>query len=79
MAKLSGLQREVLALYRHALREIRKKPKESQDNFRQFARNEFRKNIDISKKDFAAIEYLLRRGRRQIEMYASPGIRNVVR
>ncbi|KAK2785427.1 hypothetical protein FQN51_003799 [Onygenales sp. PD_10] len=77
--RLSGLQREVLSLYRTALREIRKKPAESQDNFKQFARQEFRKNLSISKKDFSAIEYLLRKGRRQIEMYASPGIRNIVR
>ncbi|KAK2812370.1 hypothetical protein FQN50_001369 [Emmonsiellopsis sp. PD_5] len=77
--RLSGLQREVLSLYRTALREIRKKPVESQDNFKQFARQEFRKNLSISKKDFSAIEYLLRKGRRQIEMYASPGIRNIVR
>ncbi|EEH37949.2 hypothetical protein PAAG_00870 [Paracoccidioides lutzii Pb01] len=77
--KLSGLQREVLALYRHALREIRKKPKESQDNFKRFARQEFRKNMNISKMDFSAIEYLLRRGRRQVETYSSAGIRNVLR
>ncbi|KAK2750257.1 hypothetical protein FQN55_002402 [Onygenales sp. PD_40] len=77
--RLSGLQREVLSLYRTALREIRKKPAESQENFKQFARQEFRKNLSISKKDFSAIEYLLRKGRRQIEMYASPGIRNIVR
>ncbi|EER36700.1 conserved hypothetical protein [Histoplasma capsulatum H143] len=38
MKKLSGLQREVCSLYRLALREIRKKPKESQANFKQLAR-----------------------------------------
>ncbi|EDN07599.1 predicted protein [Histoplasma mississippiense (nom. inval.)] len=78
MKKLSGLQREVCSLYRLALREIRKKPKESQANFKQLARQEFRKNMSISKKDFPAIEFLLRRGQRQIEMYASPRIRNVL-
>lgn len=35
--------------------------------------------MDVNKKDFAAIEYLLRRGRRQLEIYASPGVRNVLR
>lgn len=42
-------------------------------------REEFRKNIEISKKDFGTIEYLLRRGRRQLETYEDPGIKNVSR
>lgn len=41
------------------------------------ARTEFRKNLNVSKKDFAAVEYLLRKGHRQLEMYSSPGIRNI--
>ena len=41
-------------------------------------RQEFRKNLNVDKKDFTAIEYLLRRGRRQLGIYASPGIRNIL-
>ncbi|KAL4797364.1 complex 1 protein-domain-containing protein [Aspergillus venezuelensis] len=77
MARLSGLQREVLSLYRKCLREVRRKPVESQNNFKNYARTEFNKHISISKKDFSAIEYLLRKGSRQLEMYSSPGIRNI--
>jgi succinate dehydrogenase assembly factor 1 len=40
-------------------------------------RNEFRKSLSVDKKDFAAIEFLLRKGRRQLEVYSSPGIRDV--
>ena len=40
-------------------------------------RSEFQKNVAIGKKDFTAIEYLLRKGNRQLEMYSSPGIRNI--
>lgn len=40
-------------------------------------RAEFQKNILVGKKDFTAIEYLLRKGHRQLEMYSSPGIRNI--
>ncbi|EER24737.1 complex 1 protein (LYR family) protein [Coccidioides posadasii C735 delta SOWgp] len=81
--RLSGLQRQVLALYRQCLREIRKKPvlitkpQGSQANFKRYARQEFQKNRDVNRKDFATIEYLLRRGQKQLEMYASPGIRNI--
>ncbi|KAJ5557412.1 hypothetical protein N7504_010022 [Penicillium tannophilum] len=77
MAKLSGLQREVLSLYRQCFREIRKKPIESRNNFKNYARAEFQKHLSVSKKDFSTIEYLLRKGQRQLEMYASPGTRNI--
>ncbi|CAD0110362.1 unnamed protein product [Aureobasidium uvarum] len=66
MARLSGLQREVLSLYRKCLRETRKKPA-------------FREHKDYDKKDFSAIEYMLRKGQRQLEIYSSPGIRNVMK
>ncbi|KAM0341012.1 hypothetical protein ACHAPU_010244 [Fusarium lateritium] len=98
MARLSGLQREVLTLYRNCLRESRKKPQATRPHFESFARrvaskprhlsdqysnsnahyrNEFRRNLTIDKRDFAAIEFLLRKGRRQLESYASPGIKDI--
>ncbi|KAJ5894403.1 hypothetical protein N7495_006094 [Penicillium taxi] len=77
MARLSGLQRDVLSLYRQCLREIQKKPVESRDNFKSYARAEFEKYLSVNKKDFNTVEYLLRKGNRQLEMYASPGIRNI--
>lgn len=118
MARLSGLQREVLSLYRKCMREIRKKPVvgapayqfwlhrgvtlidsltcRNQDPTsrtmpgmsRSFPttlgaprlrrpRAEFHKHLSVNKKDFGAIEYLLRKGRRQLETYASPGIRDI--
>lgn len=41
-------------------------------------RNEFRRNAAIDKKDFAAVEYLLRKGHRQLEIYSAPGITNIM-
>ena len=118
--RLSGLQREVLALYRKCLRESRKKPAVSihqstlqasladflemtRPHFESFARSaisslvprayfqtllpfmlmlidnrtEFRKSTGLDKKDFAAIEYLLRKGQRLLEMYSAPGIKDI--
>jgi succinate dehydrogenase assembly factor 1 len=112
MVRLSGLQREVLSLYRKCLREIRQKPPVGhfspfvpdfslirvgiKKQFQELCtvglhpgispilplrlrrpRAEFRKHLSVNKKDFGAIEYLLRKGHRQLEMYASPGIRNI--
>ncbi|KAL3306268.1 putative Found in Mitochondrial Proteome [Colletotrichum asianum] len=102
---LSGLQREVLALYRQCLREVRKKPEVrllflwqiSQPHFRSFARqaprllllnsenpsnpiarNEFDKFLTVDKRDFSVVEHLLRKGRRQLETYSSPSIKDVM-
>ena len=33
--------------------------------------------MGLDKRDFAAIEFLLRKGRRQLEIYASPGVKDV--
>ncbi|KAK3396580.1 hypothetical protein B0T20DRAFT_462984 [Sordaria brevicollis] len=68
MARLSGLQKEVLGLYRKCLRECRKKPEATRDHFKAFARTEFEKNIKVDKRDFSAIEFLLRKGSRQLEI-----------
>jgi hypothetical protein len=40
-------------------------------------RKGFEKNRQLDKKDFNAIEYLLRKGQRQLEIYASPGIKDI--
>jgi hypothetical protein len=40
-------------------------------------RAEFQKHLSVNKKDFSTIEYLLRKGNRQLELYATPGIRNI--
>ncbi|KAJ5343530.1 hypothetical protein N7541_008244 [Penicillium brevicompactum] len=77
MARLSGLQRDVLSLYRKCLREVRNKPVDARSNFKNYARSEFQKHRSVNKKDFSTVEYLLRKGQRQLEMYASPGIRNI--
>jgi len=77
MVRHSGLQRSVLNLYRKCLRVAGRKPIDTRDNFRRFAREEFRANAGINKKDFSTIEYLLRKGQRQLDIYSSEGVRNV--
>ncbi|KAA8892879.1 complex 1 protein-domain-containing protein [Sphaerosporella brunnea] len=79
MPRLSGIQRDVLSLYRSCLRMIKKKPAESQHNFRDYVRHEFRHNFGLNKKDFATIEHLLRVGRKKLELYSQPGIKNINR
>ncbi|KAH7391976.1 complex 1 protein-domain-containing protein [Pyrenochaeta sp. MPI-SDFR-AT-0127] len=76
MTKLSGLQRDVLSLYRQCLRAARRKP-DTQSHFRDFAKAGFQKHQHIEQKDFGTIEFLLRRGRNQLESYSDPGIRDI--
>lgn len=75
--RLSGLQRDVLSLYRRCLRAARLKPISNRPNFEAFARREFAKNVTVDKKDFSAIEFLLRKGNKQLEIYEAPNIRNI--
>lgn len=35
--------------------------------------------MSIGKRDFGAIEYVLRKGHRQLEIYEDPGIRDIHR
>ncbi|KEZ46460.1 hypothetical protein SAPIO_CDS0788 [Scedosporium apiospermum] len=73
----SGLQREVLSLYRQCLRACRAKPADARPGFKAFARESFEKNLGMSKRDFGLIEYQLRKGKRQLELYSRPEIRKI--
>ncbi|KAG1748634.1 hypothetical protein EDB19DRAFT_215284 [Suillus lakei] len=76
-AKKSGLQKEVLGLYRRALRMVRTKPALTQPKFLLFVRYNFHtQSSSVSPRDIAAIEHLLRRGQRQLEMYEQPSVRD---
>lgn len=78
MPRLSGLQRDVLSLYRNCLRAARTKPPDARPNFKAFARKEFERHKALDKKDFSAIEFFLRKGNRQLEIYREPGVHNIV-
>ncbi|CAK7224146.1 hypothetical protein SCUCBS95973_005420 [Sporothrix curviconia] len=75
--RLSGLQREVLSLYRQCLRASRTKPEDARARFEEYARTEFVKHRGLEKRDFGAIEFLLRKGRRQLEVFSSAGITDI--
>lgn len=62
----SGAQKEVLALYRSWLREIRRKPRDRQADMQAYVREQFDKNKAIRKINIDRIERLLQKGRRQL-------------
>jgi succinate dehydrogenase assembly factor 1 len=89
-ARLSGLQKDVLALYRSILRETIRKDRKKPDNpnynlsFVQllssessssFARNKFRIEAGLVKRsDFKTIEYKIRKGQKQLKLLKMPGV-----
>mmetsp|Transcript_1261 Transcript_1261/g.2259 ORF Transcript_1261/g.2259 Transcript_1261/m.2259 type:complete len:99 (-) Transcript_1261:444-740(-) len=91
--KLSGLQKEILALYRCVLREAAKKDRQElttqsfshllqgsmSTTTTSYARSEFRKQAEMeNRSDFKTIEYKLRKGHKQVNLLKMPGV-NVVR
>lgn len=72
MAKLSGLQKQVLSLYRAFLRAARSKSPEDRRQIESIVAAEFRRNAkQIDRKNFIHIEYLLRRGNKQLDQLKS--------
>ncbi|XP_069765587.1 succinate dehydrogenase assembly factor 1, mitochondrial [Narcine bancroftii] len=63
MGRHSKLQKEVLKLYKQFLRAAKDKP-----GFFPLIQGEFQKNSHIPRTDIMHIEYLLRRGQRQLEL-----------
>ncbi|XP_028839835.1 succinate dehydrogenase assembly factor 1, mitochondrial [Denticeps clupeoides] len=63
MLRHSNLQKQVLALYRQFLRAGREKP-----GFVPRIRAEFREKASIRHTDIVRIEYLYRRGQRQLQL-----------
>ncbi|KAG0263604.1 hypothetical protein BG011_008548 [Mortierella polycephala] len=73
----SGLQQDVIALYRNCFRAARLKPEANRPHFHAFIRMEFRKHSEVKQRDFATIEYLLRTGKRRLKVYSAPSIEDV--
>ncbi|BFZ53218.1 hypothetical protein PYCC9005_000241 [Savitreella phatthalungensis] len=76
MAK-SGIQKEVLSLYRASLRAIRRKPEDTHHHWYLFVREQYDAHRTLRKKDFATIEYHLRMGWRKLDMYGADGVRDI--
>ena len=68
--RLSGVQREVLNLYREALRRGRALPLSSRGPALAFIRQEFRAGLSVDRLDFQRIEHLLRAGKKKLDSLA---------
>jgi succinate dehydrogenase assembly factor 1 len=67
--RLSGIQKQVLSLFRSFLRVARSKSPDTRLGIERYVGDQFRRDAHgIDKKDFQRIEYLLRRGTKQLEL-----------
>ena len=69
MPRHSKIQLQVLSLYRQFLRATKDKP-----GFQDFVKTEFRKHAALPRTDSVKVEYLLRRGWRQLDMLRSSSV-----
>ncbi|KAJ6584985.1 hypothetical protein B0H19DRAFT_927515 [Mycena capillaripes] len=73
----SGLQKEVLSLYRRALRIPRTKPLETRSKWDLMIRFTFRKSAaSASPRAISVIEHLLRTYTRQVSMYEDKSVKD---
>lgn len=71
--KLSGMQKQVLSLYRGFLRAARSKSPEDRCQIESIVSAEFYRNSkQVDRKNFLYIEYLLRRGKKQLDQLKNP-------
>ncbi|KAF7288557.1 hypothetical protein HMN09_01384800 [Mycena chlorophos] len=77
MSTRSGLQKEVLSLYRRALRIPRSKPQASRARWNLMLRYTFRTQASrASPNAFSTIEYLMRTGKRQLDTFENASIKD---
>lgn len=61
-----------------ALRMVKTKPPSTQEKFSLYIRYNFRTNASsISPRDVSAIEHLIRKGKRQLEMYEQSSVKDI--
>lgn len=75
--RLSGLQRQVLGLYRDVLRAARTKDAEARASIQQYARSEIDSHMNVDRKNHQLIEHLVRKGRRQLDLLRQPSVTGV--
>ena len=75
---LSGLQLQVLHLYRRALRAARQQEPHSRKNLEDYARYQFDNHRSVGRLNVLLIEHLLRQGDKQLQMLSQSDVKGFV-
>lgn len=74
VTRRSGLQKEVLLLYRKLLKTTATKPVEHQPALRAIIKQEFQENKTLPRNQTAQIEYMLKKGKKKLDLLETPGV-----
>merc|ERR1712086_522727 len=77
--QLSGIQKQVLKLYRDLFRAAREKSPAGRKSIEDETRDRFRKNLHLSRKDFGHIEHMIRQGEKQLKTVQMKGFDGISR
>jgi succinate dehydrogenase assembly factor 1 len=66
--RYSGIQKEILNLYRNFLKEIKKKPADSQIALLGYVRQQFKEKASLNKRDMNKIEYWKNFGQQKLQI-----------
>ncbi|WVN87893.1 uncharacterized protein L203_103090 [Cryptococcus depauperatus CBS 7841] len=72
----SGIQQDVISLYRHGIQAMMNKPSESRPAFLLHLRYNFR-NPSLKPREYIAIEHQLRKMSRMIEMLSDSSVQSI--
>ena len=72
MVRYSKVQKHVLQLYRQFLKAVQDRP-----GVKDHVRNEFKKNSTLPRTDIMHIEYLIRRGERQLNQLKTSEVKGI--
>lgn len=56
---------------------VYQKPIENRPHFLSYIHEEFNKYKNLQRKDFTTIEYLLRTGKRRLQMFSQPDVKDI--
>eukprot|EP01027_Heterolobosea_sp_BB2_P012228 GEZU01017737.1.p2 GENE.GEZU01017737.1~~GEZU01017737.1.p2 ORF type:complete len:146 (-),score=30.30 GEZU01017737.1:177-614(-) len=71
VSRHSGLQKQVLSLYKSLLRAANTKEPEKREDLKTYIRSEFRQNMTLPKNEVMRIEWLVANGKNQLEILNS--------
>ena len=75
MQNASGLQKQVISLYRRCLRAASAKPVGVRENQIAYVKEEFRRNAKaVKRSEFKTIELLVRNGEKQLKVLGKPNV-----
>ncbi|CAL8468008.1 g7546 [Coccomyxa elongata] len=75
--RMTGLQRQVIHLYRRILRHTRTRSSDERDTIMTHARKEFERYRNVDKKNYQLIEHLLRKGDKQLSLISQSDVSGI--